>query len=130
LIPKDAATAQRTRLMDRVFDLYVQQPFQRYGDHNREVPGAGDAAIPAIVKGQLATTYAWLDGELAGRTWAAGDDFTLADCGGAPALFYANRIVPLADWPNVAAYFARLQARPAYARAFEESKPFLDWVPF
>src|SRR5438128_2295540 len=116
--------------MDRVFDLYVQAAFQRYGDHRREVPGARDEAIPEIVKGQLATAYGFLEGQLAGRTWAAGEDFTLADCGGAPALFYANRIVPLAGWPNLSAYFERLQARPAYARAFDESKPFLDWVPF
>jgi glutathione S-transferase len=130
LIPADPETARRTRLMDRVFDLYVQASFQRYGDNRREVPGARDAAIPEIVKGQLATAYGFIEGELAGRTWAAGEDFTLADCGAGPALFYANRILPLADWPNSAAYFERLQARPAYARAFEASKPYLDWVPF
>lgn len=130
LIPADPEAAQRVRLMDRVFDLYVQPPFQKYGDNVREAPGARDAAIPEISRGQLRTAYDWLEGELAGRTWAGGEDFTLADCGAAPALYYANRIVPLADWPKVGAYFARLQARPAYVRAFEESKPFLDWVPF
>jgi glutathione S-transferase len=130
LVPADPETARRTRLMDRIFDLYVQASFQRYGDNRREVPGARDAAIPEIVKGQLARAYGFIEGELAGRAWAAGEDFTLADCGAAPALFYANRILPLADWPKIAAYFERLQARPAYARAFEESKPYLDWVPF
>lgn len=130
LIPADPEAARRARLMDRVFDLYVQQSFQRYGDNAREVPGARDAAIPEIVRGQLANAYGYLEGQLAGRTWAAGEDFTVADCGAGPALFYANRIVPLANWPTLAAYFARVQARPSYARAFEESKPFLDWVPF
>jgi len=130
LIPGDPETARRARLMDRVFDLYVQASFQRYGDHRREVPGARDDAIPELMKAQLATAYGFIEDQLAGRTWAAGKEFTLADCGAGPALFYANRIVPLADWPNTAAYFARLQARPAYARAFEESKPFLEWVPF
>lgn len=130
LIPSHPEAARRTRLMDRIFDLYVQAAFQRYGDCRREVPGARDAAIPEIARGQLATAYGFLEAELANRTWAAGEDFTLADCGGGPALFYANRIVPLAGWPNLSAYFARLQARPSYARAFEESKPYLEWVPF
>lgn len=130
LIPTDPEIARRARLMDRIFDLYVQASFQRYGDNRREVPGARDAAIPEIVKGQLATAYGYIDGQLAGRAWAAGEDFTLADCGAAPALFYANRIVPLADWPNTAAYFERLKTRPCYARAYEDSKPYLDWVPF
>ncbi|RAK56381.1 glutathione S-transferase family protein [Phenylobacterium soli] len=130
LIPADPETARRTRLMDRIFDLYVQAPFQRFGDHRREVPGARDEAIPELVKGQLATAYGYLEGALAGRAWAAGEDFTLADCGAGPALFYANRILPIADHPNIAAYFERLKARPSYARAFEESKPYLDWVPF
>ena len=130
LIPADPETARRARLMDRVFDLYVQASFQHYGDHRREVPGARDAAIPDLMKAQLTTAYGFIEGQLAGGAWAAGEDFTLADCGAAPALFYANRIVPLADWPATAAYFARLQARPAYARTFEESKPYLEWVPF
>lgn len=130
LIPDDPEAARRTRLMDRIFDLYVQAPFQRFGDRRRDVPGARDEAIPEIVKGQLATAYGFLEGQLAGRTWAAGEAFTLADCGAGPALFYANRIVPVAGWPNVAAYFERLSARPSYARALEESKPYLDWVPF
>jgi glutathione S-transferase len=130
LIPADPETARRSRLMDRVFDLYVQASFQRYGDCRREVPGARDEAIPDIVKGQLTTAYGFIEGQLDGGAWAAGEDFSLADCGAGPALFYANRIVPLAAWPKLAAYFERLQARPSYARAFEESKPYLDWVPF
>lgn len=130
LIPTDPETARRTRLIDRVLDLYVQASFQRYGGHRREEPGTRDEAIPEIMKAQLATAYGYLEGQLAEAAWAAGEDFTLADCGAGPALFYANRVAPLADWPKLAAYFERLQARPSYARAFEESKPYLDWVPF
>ena len=34
--------------------------------------------------------YAWLEERLAGRPWAAGEDFGMADCAAAPALFYAD----------------------------------------
>jgi glutathione S-transferase len=43
-----------------------------------------------IARERLERAYAWLEGELAGRTWAAGADFTLADCAAAPSLFYAD----------------------------------------
>jgi glutathione S-transferase len=39
--------------------------------------------------------YDLLEAELAGRTWAAGEAFGLADCAAAPALFYANKVAPL-----------------------------------
>ena len=31
------------------------------------------------------------------KTWMMGDDFTLADCAAAPALFYANTVVPFGE---------------------------------
>jgi glutathione S-transferase len=39
----------------------------------------------------LETAYRWLDGAMAGRKWAAGDTFSLADCAAAPALFWWTR---------------------------------------
>lgn len=131
LLPKDPDEALRVRLMDRIFDLHVQAPMQRYSDYRREVPGARDEAIPEVVKAQLATAYGFIEREIEGRAWAAGETFTMADCAAAPALFYADRIVPLKDnHPKVAAYYERLKARPGYARALEESAPFLQYVPF
>ena len=41
-------------------------------------------------RAMLDTAYAWLDRKLAGREWATGGDFNLADCAAAPALFYAD----------------------------------------
>ncbi|HTA20296.1 MAG TPA: glutathione S-transferase domain-containing protein [Polyangia bacterium] len=41
-------------------------------------------------KAQLETSYAVLDGEIARKTWALGEDFTLADCSALPALFTAT----------------------------------------
>jgi glutathione S-transferase len=64
----------------------------------------GDAAkradALAVATEKLELAWAWLEGCLAGRTWAAGDSFSLADCAAAPALFYA-------DWTHPAAIDAR-----------------------
>jgi glutathione S-transferase len=74
--------------------------------------------------------YAWLEQQLAGRTWATGGDFTLADCAAAPALFYADWTHPIAaDYPLLRAYRARLLARPSFARAVDEARPFRPLFP-
>src|SRR4051812_1665806 len=90
LLPDDPMAALEVRFLDRFFDLHVMTPVQR------AVEGAltGEAALRthgrALAEEQLERAYAWLEGELAGRSWAAGTDFTLADCAAAPALFYAD----------------------------------------
>ena len=68
---------------------------------------------------------------MAGKTWAMGESFTMADCSAAPALFYGNRFFgPFRDThPNAMAYLDRLMARPSYARALEEAKPFMHLLP-
>jgi glutathione S-transferase len=38
-----------------------------------------------------------IEREMAAKTWAMGDAFSMADCAAAPALFYANMVTPLGD---------------------------------
>ena len=79
---------------------------------------------------RLERAYAWLEGHLAGRTWAAGEIFTLADCAAAPSLFYADWTHPIPDaCPVLKAYRARLLARPSFARAVEEARYFRPNFP-
>ena len=74
--------------------------------------------------------YRWLDGTMNGRTWATGDTFSLADCAGAPSLFYADWVHPIgAAFANVHAYRRRLLARPSFARAVNEARPFRPLFP-
>ena len=71
-----------------------------------------------------------IDREMATRTWAMGEEFSLADCAAAPALFYANEVMLFGDsHDNVAAYFRRLKARPSYARVLREAEPYLAMFP-
>ena len=78
----------------------------------------------------LDRAYAWLDGILAGREWAAGDAFSLADCAAAPSLFYADWVHAIGDaYPLLRAYRSRLLAWPAFARAVDEARPFRHYFP-
>jgi glutathione S-transferase len=130
LLPRDPAAALEARKMDRFFDNYVMTPMQRVvGDSlrpeaNRDPYGVQEA------KAMLDTAYRWLDGVMAARDWAAGDDFSLADCAAAPALFYADWVHPIGeDLAAARAYRRRLLARPSFARAVDEARPFRPLFP-
>jgi glutathione S-transferase len=130
LVPADPAAAIETRMLDRVFDNYVMNVMQvlvsdalRPGEH-RDPYGVERA------RGDLERIYAWLDKELAGREWAIGADFTMADCAAAPSLFYADWAHPIADdFVTLKAYRARLLARPSVARAVDEARPYRAYFP-
>jgi len=130
MIPEDPAAALEARKMDRFFDNYVMTPVQRVvadfmrPAENRDPTGVGEA------KAMLERAYRWLDGVMAGREWAAGTAFTLADCAAAPSLFYADWVHPIPEELTAArAYRRRLLARPSFARAVEEARPYRPLFP-
>lgn len=128
LIPADPEAALRVRLMDRVFDGYVMEPMSRIVAENFR--GGDDPVGVAQADAMLAKAYDWLNGELAGRTWATGEAFTLADCAAAPALFYADKVAPFrASHRTLGGYLDRLLARPSFARTLEEAQPVMHMFP-
>lgn len=127
-IPADPEAALRVRLLDRVFDSYVMEPMSRIVAENFR--GGEDPVGVAQADALLAKSYDWLEGELAGRDWAAGEDFTLADCAAAPSLYYADKVAPFrASHPTLGAYLDRLEARPSFARTLEEAQPVWHMFP-
>ena len=131
LIPAEPAAALNTRLADRFYDLHVHDPMQRIvGDKLRPADKRDPYGVEAA-KAILRSSYGIVDGEMAldQRTWAIGEAFTLADCAAAPPLFFANKLVPFAEFKHLAAYFDRLSQRPSVARAFSEAEPFLKFFP-
>ncbi len=130
LLPDDALGALDVRFMDRFFDLHVMSMVQHaVNGALTGVPARrADALATALAKLELA--YDWLEGYLPGRTWATGATFSLADCAAAPALFYADWTHPVADrYPLLRAYRARLLARPSFARAVDEARPYRPLFP-
>jgi len=130
LIPEEADAALEARMMDRFFDNYVMTPQGKCVFDAIRPPEARDAQGVADAKAMLETAYAWLDDRMAGREWAAGDRFSLADCAAAPSLFYADwtHEIP-AKLTNLKAYRARLLARPSFARAVDEARYFRPFFP-
>jgi glutathione S-transferase len=64
------------------------------------------------------------------KIWAMGDDFTLADCAAAPALFYANTVAPFEGaHKNLSAYLDRLMRRQSFARVLSEAEPYFGLFP-
>lgn len=130
LVPQDPKVALQVRFLDRVFDNYVMGPMQRIVGDALRGAGERDPKGVADAKARLDQSYEWLDGELKGRTWAAGEVFTLADCAAAPSLFYADWVHPIDEkFGTVRAYRARLLERPSFARAVEEARPYRSFFP-
>lgn len=130
LIPDDPRAALEVRFMDRFFDLYVSTPQQKVVFDALRAPESRDPAGVSDARRMLETSYRWLDRTMAGREWAAGGAFSLADCAAAPALFYADWTHPIdAAFANVRAYRERLLARPSFARAVDEARPYRPYFP-
>jgi glutathione S-transferase len=125
LVPADPDLARQTRLRDRFYDLYVDVPMQKIVTDRLRPEGQHDPFGVEQAKATLRTAYDMIEQEMATKTWAMGDAFSMADCAAAPALAYADRVVPIDDrHPSLAAYLARLRARPSFARAVAEAAPY------
>jgi glutathione S-transferase len=130
LIPLDGDAALEVRKMDRVFDNYIMTPMQTIVFDFIRAPELRDAHGVARARAMLDTAYAWLDGLMAARKWAGGDNFSLADCAAAPSLFYADWVHPIPEHlTNLRTYRARLLARPSFARAVDEGRPYRSYFP-
>jgi glutathione S-transferase len=130
LLPADPRAALEVRSMDRFFDNYISTPQQKIVFDSLRPEVERDARGVADARAMLDTAYGWLDQAMSGREWAAGETFSLADCAAAPFLFYADwthRIDP--SFANVIAYRQRLLARPSFARAVDEARPYRPLFP-
>jgi glutathione S-transferase len=130
LVPDDPGQALRVRQNDRFYDLYVNDPVGKIVIDRLRPAGKHDELGVEQARERLATAYGMIEGELATQTWAAGNEFSMADCAAAPALYYANLLVPFGDkYPHTSAYFARLLERPSFARAVAEAEPYRRLFP-
>ncbi|KRG38098.1 glutathione S-transferase [Stenotrophomonas panacihumi] len=130
LVPRDPEAAWQVRLLDRFFDNYLSTPQQKIVFDQLRAPDERDPFGVAEARRMLDTAYAWLEDHLAGREWAAGAQFSLADCGAAPFLFYADWTHAIApQFQRVHAYRQRLLERPSFARAVDEARPYRAYFP-
>lgn len=131
LIPADAAAALQARLWDRVFDGHVMTPMQKIVGDNLRPERRRDPHGVAEARAKLDQAYDLLDKHLTSSGWAAGPEFSLADCAAAPALFYA-RVVHRWEEQRLASltrYFTKLTARPSVARVIDEARSYRNLFP-
>jgi len=129
-VPADAREALEVRTMDRFFDNYVMTPMQKIVLDTIRAPDQRDPPGVADAHEMLETSYRWLNDTMKGREWAASGAFSLADCAAAPSLFYADWVHPIdASLANLRAYRGRLLARPSFARAVDEARPYRVTFP-
>jgi glutathione S-transferase len=130
LIPSDPDGARECRMRDRFYDLYVNVPMGKIVTDKLRPEGQRDPYGVEQAKVQLETAYGIADEWMRASRWAAGDAFTMADCAAAPALFYANQVLPFGqERRHLTEYFERLTRRPSFARVVDEAKPYWSMFP-
>ncbi len=129
LIPADPDLAMRTRLLDRLIDSYIHLPFQQIVSERLRPNGRHDPFGVERNRDAVRAGYDLIAPMIGEEGWAMGESFTLADCAALPALYYADYAVPLAGWPELAAYLGRLKLRPSVARVLSEAEPFFQYFP-
>jgi glutathione S-transferase len=130
LIPADKDLALRVRLSDRFYDNYVHQKMQQIVADRLRPADKRDAFGVEQARADLDNALTLVDRDMESGGWATGLTFTMADCGAAPALYYANKVTPFGTKHAAAArYLDRLMARPSFARVLEEAKPYFAMFP-
>lgn len=130
LIPTDPDAALETRFIDRILDTYVGGNMNRIVFNRLGRAGTPNETAMAQDARELEAAWDMLEARLAdGRTWGAGESFTLADCAAAPLMTYARRLVPFGERPRLRAWHARLMTRPSFVRALEDAAPFGNLMP-
>jgi glutathione S-transferase len=129
-LPDDPLEALEVRFLDRFFDNDVMTAMQKPVIEALKPDGGRRDEVLAQARQSLDLAYRWLEQRLVGRTWAAGDRVSLADCAAAPSLFYADWVHPIGEaFPTLRAYRSRLLAWPAFARAVDEARPYRSYFP-
>ena len=129
-VPADGERAWQTRMWDRFYDHFVQEPMQKIVTDRLRPEGKNDLFGVEQAEVQLHGAYREIERRLGPQMWMMGDAFTLADCAAAPALFYANTVVPFGGaYKHLSAYLNRLMVRPSYRRLLEEAEPYFALFP-
>ena len=130
LIPEDRRAALEVRFIARFFDNYVMDVMSKpVFEAIKGEPGRKELAM-IEARQALDTAYGWLEDRLKDRLWAAGEHFSMADCAAAPSLFYADWVHQIAPrFGRLRQYRAQLLARPSFAQAVEEARPYRSYFP-
>jgi glutathione S-transferase len=127
MIPTNPDAALNARMLADVFDSYIAGPMQQIVGEALRPVDRQDSVRVTEAKTNLNKSYAWLAQHIS-NSWAIGDQFSIADCAAAPALFYADWVHPIPDGA-LSSYRARLLARRSIARVVNEARLYRPFFP-
>lgn len=125
LLPKSPEGKAHVRVLTRFHDLYLEPPLRALFPHLN--PKTRDDKVVTEKLTELQGRLDQLEGMLAADGFAAGADFTLADCAIAPTIFFVTNMLPgfgakppLEGRPKLTAWWTKVQTRPTVKKALGE----------
>jgi glutathione S-transferase len=126
LIPRDTELGRRTRFMDRMCDLYLNDPVVNLIFESWKPEADRDPQLISESSERIGTMYRFMDDHLAQHGYMSGDTFTLADCAAMPVLFYANSFAPFGGFDHIYRYWEEVSQRPSFVRLKREAEPHIS----
>ncbi len=126
LIPTDPTASRKVRFMDRMNDFYLNDPVVNLLFQGMKPEAEQNQELIAKSRKYLACSFAYMNDTLADNKWFFGDSFTLADCAAIPPLFYAQKVFPFTDFPNIRRYYEDAKQRASYQKVLNEALPILE----
>jgi glutathione S-transferase len=116
LIPQDPKLALEVRMLERIIDVYINRGREAlFSDSQRPMEEQRSHEVNKAYR-LLETACLQLEERLSGRTWLAGEEFSLADCAAAPTLSYLRMVYTYKHLPKLTDYVRRLESRPSVAQ--------------
>ena len=107
LISDDPTEARKTRFLDRMYDLYLNNPIGTKFFELRKPEVQQSQKILDDCDEKINIMYKNMENNLSDKTWNRGEMFTLADCAAIPPLFYAQQVAPFKDNAVIQAYWCQ-----------------------
>lgn len=135
LVPRDAKSSARARLLAHLIELYVQIPANPLTPQLfRDQP---DASIIKSRITEIDTGLGYIDYFMGSEQRKANHSITVADCALAPFLFFHAECMPKAlgqegvigKHPKVARYWADIQQNPPVQKVIEEMRTAIARSP-
>ncbi|MEM7468369.1 MAG: glutathione S-transferase family protein [Pseudomonadota bacterium] len=125
LIPTDVDSARQTRFMDRMNDLYLNDPIATLLFESWKPADQRDQDKIAAAEANISIIYQYMNKNLEGKDWLV-NEFSMADCAAAAPLYYAQQVFPFENYKEIERYWRNLVARESVANVFEQARPYID----
>jgi glutathione S-transferase len=130
LLPKSPEARARVRVFTRFHDLYLEPPIRAlFGQMN---PKSRDDKVVNEKLTEVNKRLDELEKMLGENGFAAGSEFSLADCALAPTMFFCNVLLPsfgakppMEGHPKLTAWWNHVQTRPSAKKGLGEMQEAL-----